>query len=489
MSRFPRNLLTVYAAHGINGVIAVLTIPIAVKLLGIPGYGLFSIYAVLVSYILLADFGVSKNLLRLLAETGRPETASRHIRVALGLYVLLSVVWFVFCPVLVIAIPRYVFPVPAESLGALRWMVFFCVVEFTLGVPASVMQTACVAGQRFQSYVRFSLASGLIRSAAILTGAFLFRSPLAIAAILAARKLVELPIAAGLLGRLPASAWRPLFDLGSFRTMLRQSVTLSAAQVTYSTALSIGSPLVNAAFGLQGLGLYRAAFDLAGKIAFVSNGITLVVFPKAVRRFAARAPGEDNASLLSSMLSSSVTLYACFAGGAVFLAPRVLPAIGLGDPWAIRLFIVLIVALSVNAHSLLSNELIQAFGRYGYSISFGACLLGVLTLVFLLAQRAGLMAIGWAWLAAALVAACVADSLLLKACRSGAARRTATVGVTIAAALASSGLALTRLGIVAAPVAVVCGFVLVALLVFTVRRTPPLLRSWREDLPAAAASV
>ena len=318
---------------------------------------------------------------------------------------------------------------------------------------------------------------------------FLFRTPLAIAALLAARKLVELPIAARLLGRLPAGAWRPIFDRASFRTMLRQSATLSAAQVTYSTALSIGSPLVNAAFGLEGLGLYRAAFDLAGKIAFVSNGITLIVFPKAARRFATRAPREGDAALYSSTLSSSVTLYACFAAIAVFLAPNILPAIGLGDPATIRLFILLIVALSINAHSQISNELIQACGRYRYSILFSVSLLGVLTLIFLLARPAGLMAIGWAWLVAALVTACVADGLLLKACLSGAARRAVTVGVTIAAALASSGLALAKLAMVAGPVAAVCGFVLAALLVFAVRRTPPLLRSWREELPAAAASV
>jgi O-antigen/teichoic acid export membrane protein len=488
MAAVPRNLLAVYAAHGLNGVVAILTVPITVKLLGISGYGLFSVYAVLVSYILLADFGVSKNLLRLLAKTGVSEAGQRHIRVALGLYVLLCGVWFVACPLLAVAVPRYVFPVPAEAVATLRWMVLFCILEFTLGVPASVLQTACVAGQRFPRYVRFSLASGLIRSAAILAGAFFFRSPLAIAAMLAARKIIEFPIASRLLGKLPAGAWRPIFDRTSFRTMLGESATLSAAQVTYSTALSIGSPLVNAAFGLHGLGLYRAAFDLAGKIAFVSNGITLIVFPKAAQRFSTQSP-EGNAPLYSRMLFSSVTFYGCFAGVAVLLAPAVLPAIGLSDPTTIRLFVVLIVALSLNAHSLLSNELIHASGRYRDSVAFGLSLLGTLTLLFELGQRAGIMAIGWAWLGAAVVGAFVADGLLLKASRSGAARQLGALAVTIAAAAAASGLAFVRLGLAAPPVGAVCGFVLAALLGLAIRDAVPLIRIWREESPVAAASA
>ena len=489
MSAVPRNLLAVYAAYGVNGAIAVVTIPIAVRLLGISGYGLYSIYAVLVSYTLLADLGVSKNLLRLLAETGPSQAARRHIRVALGLYALLCSGWFVACPLLAIALPRYVFPVPAEAVPTLRWMVFFCFLEFTLAVPASVLQTHCVAGQRFPRYVRFSLASGLIRSAAILAGAFFFRSPLAVAALLAARKILEIPVASRLLGPLPAGAWRPIFDRASFRTMLRQSATLSAAQVTYSTALSIGSPLVNAAFGLHGLGLYRAAFDLAGKIAVVSNGITLIVFPKAARRFATPpAAGGENVPLYSRMLFSSVVFYACFAGVAVLLAPAILPAIGLGDPTTIRLFLVLIVALSVNAHSLLTNELIHASGRYRDSVAFGLSLLVALTLFFGLGLRAGVMAIAWAWLGAALVAAWVADGLLLKACGSRAARLVGALAVTTAAAAAASGMAFARLGLVAPAVAAVSGLVLAALLALAIRDAFPLLRTWQEESPLPLAS-
>jgi O-antigen/teichoic acid export membrane protein len=482
MSKFPRNLLTVYAAHGLNGIVAVVTIPIAVRLLGVSGYGFFSIYTVLVSYILLADFGVSKNLLRLLSEAGGARYRVQEIRVALGIYAVLCGVWFAVFPLLAFVIPRYLFPVEAQYVAGLRWMLMFSILEFCLGVPASLMQTACVASQRFDSYAAYSLASGFLRNAAILAGAFIFRSPVAIAALLAGRKLCEIALAGKLLGWLPAGAWRPIFDGHGFKAMLGQSVSLSSSQVLYSTAMSIGSPLVNAAFGLHGLGLYRAAYDLAGKIAFVTNGVTLVLFPRAARHFRTNSPMENTGRLLAPMLRGSAAVYACFAAAAVIAAPHVLPAMGLRDDSTIRLFTVLIVALSFNAHSLFSNELVQASGCYRYSIWFSASALLSLSVLFSIFKPfAGIMAIGWAWVGAALLSASLVDGFLLEICGSRIGRQVSLLSVKIVAAAGCLGLAGSQLGIVSNAVAPLCVLLLLALLSWSVWNAAPVLRSWRDQ--------
>jgi O-antigen/teichoic acid export membrane protein len=393
----------------LNGVVAALSVPVAVKLLGFSGYGLLSVYTLLVSYILFADLGVGKNLIRRLSQGG----TVRDIRVALGLYLVLCGFWAAVLPAAIAVVPRYLFPVPVEHLAAVRWMVVLSTVEFALGVPASLMQTVCVSEQRFEAYGLYSMASGFIRTGALLAGALVFRSPVAIAALLAARKLVEVVVARKMLGGLPAGAWRPVFDPSSFRTMLRESGTLSVAQILNSTLMSIGSPLVNAAFGLAGLGVYRSAFDLAGKVSFISNGITLVAFPRASRYFNSHSPASA-AGRLAAVTRWSAAAYGLIAVVAVFAAPYVLPVVGLKDEPVIRLFALLIVATSLNAHSQLSNELIQASGRYRRSIYSSACALATLAAVFLAAKSAtGLLAIGWAWIAAALISACVADGLLL----------------------------------------------------------------------------
>ena len=49
MSRMPHNLLSVYTAHAITGIVGVAVVPVAVRLLGIEGYGLLSIYTLLES--------------------------------------------------------------------------------------------------------------------------------------------------------------------------------------------------------------------------------------------------------------------------------------------------------------------------------------------------------------------------------------------------------------------------------------------------------
>jgi len=484
LSKFPRNLLTVYAANGLNGVVSVIAIPVAVKLLGLSGYGLLSFYALMASYILLADFGIGKNLLRLLAEPRDAEFRRRQVRVAAGLYLVLCAVWIAAAPVLMLVVPRYLFPVSQEYVAGLRWMVGLSILEFALGIPASLMQTSCAAEQRFDSYSAYSFLSGLLRNAAIIGGALVFHSALGVAAVLALRKVIELAIAGRFLGWLPATAWRPIFDWRSFRVMLSQSVTLSVAQILTSTLMSAGSLFVNAAFGLQAVGIYRAAYDLAGKIAFVSNGVTLVIFPKAAQYFGSGSL-RGSGPMFGALLRASTLLYASFAATMVFGAPLILPSIGLSNASTVKLFLLLVVALSLNAHSLIGNELIQATGRYGRSIWFSGSALVTLSILFAaLRKNEGMMAIGWAWIGAALLSATVADALLLHLCHAGKAEQISTLLVKLAAVTACLCLAGPYFGAIANPAATICAVVIGAgVAAVTGRGLLPLARAWRKERP------
>jgi O-antigen/teichoic acid export membrane protein len=488
MSKFPRNLLTVYVANGLNGVVSVIAIPIAVSLLGLAGYGLLSFYAVMGSYILLADLGIGKNLLRLLAEPRERDSKLRHVRVATGLYIVLCFAWIAALPLLVVVVPRYVFPVSQEFVAGLRWMVCLSILEFALGIPASLMQTSCAAEQRFDAYSGYALLSGLLRNAAIIGGALAFHSAAGVAACLAARKVLELFVAGRLLGWLPAAACRPIFELRSFRGMLSQSVTLSAAQLLTSTLTSAGSLFVNAAFGLSALGLYRAAYDLAGKIAFVSNGVTLVVFPKAAQYFGGGSL-KGSGPVFGPLLRASTLLYTSFAATMVLAAPLVLPSIGLKNHSTVELFLLLVIALSINAHSLIGNELIQAAGRYGRSVWFSGSALVTLTILFAsLKAGAGLMAIGWAWIGASLVSATVADTLLLGLCEAGSAEQISTALVKLAAVAACLCLALPYFGVISNPAATICAAILGAgVAVVTARGLLPLARTWRKEQHSSPA--
>src|SRR5262249_34565955 len=152
------------------------------------------------------------------------------------------------------------------------------------------------------------------------------------------RKPIDMCLAGCILGWLPAAAWRPQFDVQRFRRMLRQSVPLSAALILNFTLMGIGSPLVNACFGLRGLGLYRAASDLAGKIAFVSNGVNRVVSPRASRYFSGHGASRELRHLLDAVLRCSSAAYLTFAAAMGFLGPALLRAIGLTEHTTTALF-------------------------------------------------------------------------------------------------------------------------------------------------------
>ena len=469
-SKFPRNLLTVYAANGLNGVVSVIAIPVVLKLLGLSGYGLLSFYGLMASYILLADFGVGKNLLRLLAASGDSESKRRHIRVAAGLYIVLCCLWIAVAPLLMVVVPRYVFPVSQEYVVVVRWMVVLSLLEFALGIPASLMQTSCAAEQRFDSYAAYVLFSGLLRNAALIGGSLAFHSAVGVAMVLSLRKLPEVLLAGRVMGWLPAPVWRPILEWRSFRAMLSQSAALSTAQVLTSTLMGAGSVFVNAAFGLQAVGIYRAAYDMAGKIAFVSNGVTLVVFPKAARYFGTESL-RGSGPVIGPLLRASTLLYGAFAGAMVVGAPLVLPAMGLNQRSTVKLFLLLAVALSLNAHSLIGNELIQAAGRYRRSIWFSGSALVTLTILFgALRSSAGLMAIGWAWLGAAILSATLSDALLLNLCCAGIAQQISVAWTKLAAVAGCLCLTAPYFKGITNPAPAICGGLLGAGLVFSAVR-------------------
>lgn len=409
-----RSLLSVYAAVGLNGVLGLLSVPIGLRFLGAEGYGLFSLYTLMVSYVLMADLGISKNLLALLSRHRDPQDQHKNLCTAFSLYCALSVAWVALIPLLLWLVPNALFPVQAVHKGTLRWLTVLAVAEFVVGVPQSMMQTACLASEQFGKYSRFTMVSGALRNVILIAGSIAFRSPLGLAAAILARKFIELFFAYQIMGAIPRSVWRPRIPGRAAAAMLAQSGTLSFAQVLYSSLMAAGSFLVNRYFGLYSLGLYRVAFDLAGKVSVLVNGMTLVLFPKLAHAFGSAGRRAMMARVILSALEASWTLCATLGAGAVIAAPWLLPRIGILQPETVTLFVLIAIGLSMNCHTLLANEIVQATGRYRDSIwvSLGG-LVTIATVFCALARAMGPAAIGMAWILAAAVSGGIGDSVVL----------------------------------------------------------------------------
>lgn len=456
----------------VNGVLGIVFVPVAVHRLGAAGYGLFSIYTVVAGYVALTDLGVGPNLQRLLAgrpggkTAGRPEAAVHEIQTAWGFYLLLSAGLLLLLIALLHVVPQYLFPVAPESRRVVQWITAFAVFDWVLGLPVLLLQNTCAAAERFDRYSRFTLASGLVRYGLMFAGVLLTTRPEVVAGLIAARRLLDLPLALRITGGLPAGAWRPRFARDSFLRFLAGSSAMSAAQLVQVSVVAVPAVLVNWFFGIRPLGVYRATFDLVNRIWFFSNTIALVLFPKFVRMLAGTRERLALQGILPRLLSLSWIAYGALAIAGALVGPTALRAIGLGGAEYAALFVALIGALSFNAHGTTAYVFHLAAGR-----PLRAALLGLIALILLLgtffaarAAGAGLFAIAWGWAASQLVYAFAVDLTALRALEAPVRPlRDAAVRVIIVVAVALAVLTqLAWLPPLAAPLSVLLALLALA---------------------------
>lgn len=431
-----RSMSAVSVVNALNGLLGIAFVPLAVARMGVSGYGLFSVYSVLGGYMVLAELGLGKNLVRDLAASSDPQYRLLQLRTALGLYVSICASLLLVLPLLLFVVPRFIFPVPADSRGVLQWITALAAFEYLLGMPVSLMQNRCIADEEFSRFSRFTLASGLTRYTMGFLAVLIVPRPELVVLAFASRRAIELIVARRILGPLPRGAWRPLLSLSAFRPMLSRSSALSLAQLLQLTVVSIGSILVNWFFGVRALGLYRAAFDLAAKVWFFSNIVGLVIFPRLVRIVSDTERRSALAAKLPGVLTASWIGYAAIAVIGAALGPAVLSRVGLGGVEIVGLFVLLLAGVSFNAHSTLSCEFIQASGRYLLAAAIaGLSLIMMIVLFLMLRTTTQLFAIGWAWLVAQTIHAGIIDAVAsATVARSGFATRAEVQGKLLALA-------------------------------------------------------
>ncbi|MBI4706722.1 lipopolysaccharide biosynthesis protein [Candidatus Desantisbacteria bacterium] len=414
MSNFKKNILSVYGVNIINGVLGILIVPLSLKLLGTEGYGLFSIYIVLASFVALADLGIGKNLQRLLASEHDPCIQRTHLQNTFGMYLMVSLFLIIVLPALVVIIPVYLFPIASKNLGNLRWIIFFAVFEYFIAIPVIMRQNLCIAKERFDCYSAFNFVSGMTRYILMFVGILVFASPVVVVGLVVSRRFLDFFIAKWLMGKMPKGVWHPKFVYYEFKSILRHSTGLSTGQVLQSTVIAIGSLLVNRFFGLEGLGKYRAAFDLSSKIWFFSNGMGLVVFPKFVKNISIRAKKEQFFYKIYQLMNISWAGFNLISIVGILSAPFLFKAMYIQDKKIVELFVILLLGICLNAHANLSYELLQAARKYKLVAYISTLSLMVMVVCFYgMQQDFGIYAIGWAWIISQGVYSMVSDIVAL----------------------------------------------------------------------------
>nr|MBC8394050.1 hypothetical protein [Deltaproteobacteria bacterium] len=213
----------------------------------------------------------------------------------------------------------------------------------------------------------------------------------------------------------PKSAWKPRINVSELKNILATASVMSLAQFLQITIVSLGAVFVNRHFGIAILGNYRAAFDLASKIWFFSNGLGLIVFPKFSQLLSIKRERESLYKKMNLWLEKSWTGYLLIGLLAVMCASWLLPLINLDDTQIVIYFKLLIFGLCLNAHTTVSYEYLLADNRYGKVALLSLCVLIILWLsYFSMVDIAGPYAIGWAWIASQTVYAFTADALVIR---------------------------------------------------------------------------
>ena len=428
MTRVPTyisNLLSVYSANAVNGVLGIVAVPLVVAALGNEGYGIYSIYIILAAYVALIDCGVTKHFVRLMSSAPDKDKQAKYLQMAFGWYIVLSGILICILPILNYFVIDRLFPVPGHLRSAVHWILFLSVVEYVLSIPVMLALAYTMSNHEFKRYSNFIITSGVFRYGLMFLAAWIFKNPAVVVLFLVLRRILEFFFTRLILLKLPKSAWKPKINVSEFKNVLANSSVMSLSQFLQTTILSFGAILVNRHFGVAVLGNYRAAFDLANRIWFFSNSIGVIVFPKFSQLLSIRNERESLFKKMSLWVEKSWAGYLLISLLAIICASWLLPLIKLENPQIVSFFKLLIVGLSLNAHTSISYEYLLADSRYGTAAFLSLAVLIILCLsYFPLIEIAGPYAIGWAWIVSQSVYAFAADELVMRNGSTAAGSRT-----------------------------------------------------------------
>jgi len=409
MDKFKKNVLSVYLVNLINGFAGIVFIPLALKGLGVEGYALYSMFTLFTSYVVFVELGITKYFIRDLAKEKEEKKQKKIIRLAIGIYIRITIILILLSPIIIYVVPKYLFPVE-HNLPIIEIIILFAVLDYLLSIPVSILKTFNTGNELFLKISKFNLISGLSRHLFLIVAVLFFKSIIIIMFIVIIRRLIEIRYAFKYLTPLPQGGWKPLYINGTFTNIISKSILLSAAQISQVVVLTIGTYLVNKYFGLHSLGIYKSSFDLAAKVWFFSNSLGIVLFPRLSSLLKEGKKEEDILKKLIMYNYISWIFYLCFFSVITIILPYIQKVFILEDH---VLFILLLIGVSLNAHSNISYEFLHASYRVNETIILNIFSFVLIYYLFYLGlNKFEIHAIGYAWLGSQLIYALIIDFLV-----------------------------------------------------------------------------
>lgn len=210
-----------------------------------------------------------------------------------------------------------------------------------------------------------------------------------------------------------SSDWRPRFrfSVPAFRELLQFTKHFMAASMISSCIDDVGSVLIGLSLDVTAVGYYALALRLMRAVITVTMTPLQMVMMPVLSRIA------NNRAALNAAYTDMVvmvsTIWLPVVAGLGLLAPDLLPMV-FGDHWQSSIMVLQAMCFASVTMPLwaFSGQALSAIGRPDAFARLAYWQLGLYCLVFPIASRFGVFAVGWAWSALSAVMVPVALVIL-----------------------------------------------------------------------------
>jgi len=405
LNNWLKKSLALYSVNGLNFVLNILIIPIAVYFIGFNGYGFYSVYIVLSSTLLFLDSALSKSVVSSVFSANDQQRA-QLISSSRTAYLTTGVVLLLATPMLAQGI-SLLFPLRTDRLDLAYWIGAAALIEYVLALPGQYFQMLNVLNARHFTYAQYQLSIQLSRFFTV-----------AIAA--AATQQIEWVLAAILLRKIPdylilwlfwrrqgaepagGVAWNYVAKL------FRQAAPIVGVALLQVLSTEFISIYISHAYGAETLGKYRSVYDVLNKIWFVATLYPVLVYPRICQWLADERQRTWLQGMIAKINLGSALAYAVLTLIGLIVYPFLsqwFPPLQAAAPFAAGL----LSGICMSGHVRLGYEFLQAQKDAGTALLINLLSLAVGAVTLFAFQGEGTREIGWAWFASQFLAVAIVD--------------------------------------------------------------------------------
>jgi O-antigen/teichoic acid export membrane protein len=383
-------------------VIGVALVPITMRGLGIPRYGLLSLALTVLEYSALFALGLGPATTRYVAQAIARNDENRSDLIALSMlsHTILGAIGGLIIIALAPLLANHVFVIPAslrpEAVTVFRLIGVMVPATLLLLSLFGALEGASLFGLVNMLRIPISAMSFIIPAVAVTHGVGL---PAILLMLVLLRLIICGVLAAVVTINIPGHRWRWPRNWKGLRPLVSFGAWLSVSNAVSPTLIYADRFMLSALRGITAVGLYSAPFDAVMRLLMIPGSLTRAMFP-TVSALHGTSQDERLRPLFRRAVGMTVLLLSGPIALLIFFAPQLLN-LWLGQEVASAAGTatrILAIGLLFNAAAFVPSTFLSAFGRPDISAKFHLLELAIhLPLAWWLVSTFGILGASLAW--------------------------------------------------------------------------------------------